>query len=80
MFTSKREVSCAFCDWKGRRDKLTAHTTSKHPNEKPRTKDQGNLTTFIKRKIDEVTVQPTSPTPIAGSSSKHPASKLNQYQ
>lgn len=49
-FKSKQDVNCAFCDWRGRRDKLGNHFVNKHPNEKPRTKDQASISVFLKTK------------------------------
>lgn len=42
-FKSKEEVGCAHCSWRGRRDKLASHTSSKHEAERPREKNQASL-------------------------------------
>ena len=51
MSTSKsREVECAYCSWRGRRDKLASHTSSKHEAERPREKNQKSLSIFFATK------------------------------
>ncbi|KAG8175421.1 hypothetical protein JTE90_021118 [Oedothorax gibbosus] len=67
-FKSKEEVGCAHCSWRGRRDKLTSHTSSKHEAERPREKNQASLLSVFfggknsdpnsKRPLNEDEMQP----------------------
>lgn len=53
MYKSKQEVYCAYCDWHGRRDKYVDHVLIKHPDEKPRSRDQSSLYGFFKTKVEK---------------------------
>lgn len=52
-FKSKVDVQCAYCEWRGRRDKLSHHTISKHDSQRPRTRDQASLSSFLLPKIEQ---------------------------
>lgn len=70
-FKSKEEVECAHCSWRGRRDKLASHTSSKHETERPREKKQKSLLSVLfgtkntesntKRSLNEQENQPDEP-------------------
>ena len=51
MFPSKETVSCFYCEWKGRKDKLASHCNTYHPGFKVRVGiASNNLSTFWKEK------------------------------
>ena len=50
MFPSKETVSCFYCEWTGRVDKLASHSTAHHPGSKVHVRIAPNaLSTFWKQ-------------------------------
>ncbi|CAG2053348.1 unnamed protein product [Timema podura] len=47
--SNKQDDNCAYREWHGRRDKLRYHVSNKHPQRKPRSKDQGSIASFSKQ-------------------------------
>lgn len=82
-FKSKQEVNCAFCDWRGRRDKLAKHVSSKHPNEKPRTKDQSSISKFLTDKpgdTEELRTVNVAKNDLPCNSSREPSNKVRKLE
>lgn len=74
-FKSKGEVKCAHCSWRGRRDKLASHTSSKHESERPREKNQASLLSVL---CAAKNADPNSKRPLndGGNQSDEPCNKL----
>ena len=81
-FHSKQEVNCSYCKCHGRHDKLLNHVSGKHPNEKPRTKDQQNILSLFKRKTCDQGITRTEDTVIDNdvpcSSSDKPVKRMKE--
>nr|CAD7601970.1 unnamed protein product [Timema genevievae] len=43
-------INCAYCEWRGKGGKLGYHVSNEPPQEKPGSKDQGSIASFVKRK------------------------------
>ena len=54
MYPSKEQVGCAYCEWRGRKDKLQEHSEAHHPALKPQIKPAPNALSTFWKKADAV--------------------------